>query len=106
MTFSDTPVEVRFEFASFFPEIFCGEQVLPFTATTGRHRVSQAKSYELNQARKVAVRQITALMPSQEAEDLMLMRKRFIPFVLMTNQFSQILALGFRRLNSIHSGIC
>lgn len=70
-----------------------------FGATMGWRRagIGEAEGDELDEAGKITVRQITALVPAEEAGGALIARERTRPAVLVGHQFAQVFAFGSRR---------
>jgi len=63
-------------------------------ATEGGHRIDEAEGDGLDEAGEIAVRQITALVPAEEAKGALLVGERTRPAVLVGHQFAQVFAFG------------
>lgn len=96
MTFTDTTVEILLQFCALFPIIFNLEERFPLGAPRDRHGISQAKGDELNQTRKITMRQIAAFMPAEEAQGLFFICQRTERFVFPFDKLAKIFALGSR----------
>jgi hypothetical protein len=96
MTFANPTIQILLQLCALLAVVLDLQQMLPFTATGFGHGVSHAESDELNQTGKVTMRQITALVPAEEAEGFFFIRKRTLPTVLIRNKFTQIFAFRFR----------
>src|SRR5437773_11456333 len=70
--------------------------MLPLATTRSGHGIGEAEGDELHQAGIIAVRQVTALVPAEEAESFFLFGQRPKRFVLRVNQLAQILTFVAR----------
>src|ERR1039458_8752541 len=71
--------------------------LFPYTTRFRSHGIGKAKGDELDETGKIAMRQITALMPTEKTEGALLVRKLPIrPAVFLRHQIAQVFALGLR----------
>ena len=96
MTLANPTIEIFLQFFAFLAVIFYLEQVFPFTATGDGHGIGEAKRDELDETRKVAMRQVATLVPAQKAKRLFFIGKRAFPTILVRNQITKVFAFGLR----------
>ena len=84
ITFAPASVEIRFQLRATLLVILNFPKMLPFRAKRFRKRISQSKRDELRQSRFIAMRQVTAFMPTAKTalEVFDLRRRRPAAFAL------------------------
>jgi hypothetical protein len=75
------------------------KKMFPFPTPRSRQRIPQPERDELDEARFIAVRQITAFMPAFEALRLGLFRQRLIPVVFTGDETTEMFAFGLGGLS-------
>jgi len=96
MTLSHPAIQIFLQLRSPLTHVFDLQKMLPLATTRGRHGITEPNRDELHETRIIAMRQVTALVPAEEAKRLLLLGQRTKRFVLRVNQLAQILTFGSR----------
>jgi len=86
-----TMIEVFLQLRAFVSIVFDCQQMLPFPASASGHGIRHPKSDELHQPRKITMRQIPALVPTQEAQRLLFLGQRAAPAVFALHQLTEVI---------------
>ena len=93
-TLDRATVQVFLQLRPPLTHIFNLQQMLPLAPSRGGHGIGETKRDELDETGEIAVRQIPALMPAEEAEGAFLIREWARPLVLVGHQLAQVFAFG------------
>jgi len=90
-TCANAAIQIFLQPGPFLALVLDGQQVFPFAAARGGHGVFQPKGDELDQVRKTAVREITALVPAEETEfALRVCELSAAPLIPRPDQFEEV----------------
>ena len=96
MTFTNSTIKIFLQLRALLAVIFNLQQVFPLSTPRDGHGIGEAKRDELNEAGKVAMRQIAPFMPAEKTESFSLICERMTPMILFQNQIAKVFAFGLR----------
>ena len=72
MAIANPMIQILLQFRTFLAVVFNLQQMLPFVASRGGHGINKPERNELNESRKITVRQVTAFVPAKKTKRLLL----------------------------------